>query len=68
MARQAWGDAVVTVTEAGDPLDFFFPDPRLGPPGGPAQFAAGQDRADPLRAVHVTRRRVEIAMAMAKST
>ncbi len=61
MTRQAWGDAVVTVTEAGAPLDFFFPDPRLGPPGGPAQFTAGPDRADPVRAVRVTHRRVEIA-------
>ena len=41
MARQAWGDAIVTVTEAAAaPLDFFFPDPRLGPPGGSGQFAA----------------------------
>jgi 2,3,4,5-tetrahydropyridine-2,6-dicarboxylate N-succinyltransferase len=61
VTRQAWGDAVVTVTEAGAPLDFFFPDPRLGPPGGPAQFTAGPDRADPVRAVRVTHRRVEIA-------
>ncbi len=61
MTRQAWGDAVVTVTGAGAPLDFFFPDPRLGPPGGPAQFPAGPDRADPVRAVRMTHRRVEIA-------
>jgi 2,3,4,5-tetrahydropyridine-2,6-dicarboxylate N-succinyltransferase len=61
VTRQAWGDAVVTVTGAGAPLDFFFPDPRLGPPRGPAQFPAGPDRADPVRAVHVTHRRVEIA-------
>jgi 2,3,4,5-tetrahydropyridine-2,6-dicarboxylate N-succinyltransferase len=61
VARQAWGDAVVTVTDAGAPLDFFFPAPRLGPPGGPAQFTAGPDRADPIRAVHLTHRRVEIA-------
>ena len=61
MTRQAWGDAAVTVTEAGAPLDFFFPDPRLGPPGGPAQFTAGPDRADPVRAVRLTHRRVEIA-------
>jgi 2,3,4,5-tetrahydropyridine-2,6-dicarboxylate N-succinyltransferase len=61
VTRQAWGDAVVTVTEAGAPLDFFFPGPRLGPPGGPAQFTAGPDRADPVRAVRLTHRRVEIA-------
>jgi 2,3,4,5-tetrahydropyridine-2,6-dicarboxylate N-succinyltransferase len=52
---------VATVTEAGAPLDFFFPDPRLGPPGEAAQFAAGPDRGDPVRAVRLTHRRVEIA-------
>ena len=61
MTRQAWGDAIVTVSEAGAALDFFFPDPRLGPPGGPDQAAAVPERADPLRAVRVTRRRVEVA-------
>jgi 2,3,4,5-tetrahydropyridine-2-carboxylate N-succinyltransferase len=62
MARQAWGDAIVTVTEAAAaPLDFFFPDPRLGPPGGSGQFAAAPDRADPIRAVRITQRRVQIA-------
>jgi 2,3,4,5-tetrahydropyridine-2,6-dicarboxylate N-succinyltransferase len=62
VTRQAWGDAVVTVTEAGPaPLDFFFPDPRLGPPGGPAQFAVSPDYVDPVRAVRVTHRRVHIA-------
>jgi 2,3,4,5-tetrahydropyridine-2,6-dicarboxylate N-succinyltransferase len=61
VTRQAWGDAIVTVSEAGAALDFFFPDPRLGPPGGPDQVAAGPEREDPLRAVRVTRRRVEVA-------
>ena len=61
MTRQAWGDAVVTVTEAGAGLDYFFPSPRLGPAGGPAQFAVSPDYADPVRAVRVTHRRVEIA-------
>jgi 2,3,4,5-tetrahydropyridine-2-carboxylate N-succinyltransferase len=61
MARQAWGDAIVTVSEAGAALEFYFPDPRLGPPGGPGQVAPGPDREDPLRAVRVTRRRVEVA-------
>jgi 2,3,4,5-tetrahydropyridine-2,6-dicarboxylate N-succinyltransferase len=61
VTRQAWGDAVATVTEAGAPLDFFFPDPRLGPPEAAPQFPAGPDRADPIRAVRVTHRRVEIA-------
>ena len=32
MARQAWGEAIVTVTQAGAVLDYFYPDPRLGPP------------------------------------
>src|SRR5215469_16758691 len=61
MIRQAWGDAIVTVSAAGASLDFFFPDPRLGPPDGPDQVAAGPEREDPLRAVRVTRRRVEVA-------
>jgi 2,3,4,5-tetrahydropyridine-2,6-dicarboxylate N-succinyltransferase len=61
VTRQAWGDAIVTVTEAGSKLDYFFPDPRLGPPGGPAQFAVSPDHADPVRAVRTTHRRVEIA-------
>ncbi|HTS95566.1 MAG TPA: DapH/DapD/GlmU-related protein [Streptosporangiaceae bacterium] len=60
MTRQAWGDAIVTVTEAGAALDYFFPDPRLGPPDA-AAAAAGPDRADPVRAVSITRRRVVIA-------
>ena len=61
MARQAWGDAVATVSEAGRPLDFFFPEPRLGPPGGPEQFSAGPDRTDDVRGVRITHGRVEIA-------
>src|SRR5258708_38211325 len=61
MARQGWGDAIVTVSEAGAALAFYFADPRLGPPGGPGQVAPGPDREDPLRAVRVTRRRVEVA-------
>ena len=62
MTRQAWGDAIVTVSEAaGAPLDFFFPDPRLGPPTEAGQFTPGPDRADSVRAVRTTHRRVEIA-------
>jgi len=61
MARQAWGDAIVTVSEGGTALDFFFPDPRLGPPGGPGQFPTPPDRDDPVRRVRVVSRRVEIA-------
>jgi 2,3,4,5-tetrahydropyridine-2-carboxylate N-succinyltransferase len=61
VTRQAWGDAIVTVSEAGAALDFFFPDPRLGPPGGPGQLTPGPEREDRLRGVRVTRRRVEVA-------
>jgi len=61
VTRQAWGDAVVTVTEVGAGLDYFFPGPRLGPPDGPGQAGAGPDRTDPIRAVRITNRRVEIA-------
>jgi 2,3,4,5-tetrahydropyridine-2,6-dicarboxylate N-succinyltransferase len=45
----------------GGPLDFFFPDPRLGPPAGPGQFTPVPERADQVRAVRITHRRVEIA-------
>jgi 2,3,4,5-tetrahydropyridine-2,6-dicarboxylate N-succinyltransferase len=61
VSRQAWGDAIVTLGEAGAPLDFFFPRPRLGPPGGPGQLPAGPDREDAVRGVRVTHSRVEIA-------
>jgi 2,3,4,5-tetrahydropyridine-2,6-dicarboxylate N-succinyltransferase len=61
VTRQAWGDAVVTVTEAGSKLDYFFPDPQLGPASRPAQFAVSPDHADPVRAVRTTHRRVQIA-------
>src|SRR5580698_7845329 len=45
----------------GGPLDFFFPEPRLGPPAGPGQFTPVPERADQVRAVRITHRRVEIA-------
>jgi 2,3,4,5-tetrahydropyridine-2,6-dicarboxylate N-succinyltransferase len=61
VARQAWGDAIVTVSGAGAALDFFFPDPRLGPADGPGQADPAPDREDPLRGVRVTRRRVRVA-------
>ncbi len=61
MTRQAWGDAVVTVTEAGAALDYFVPDPRLGPSPEAAAAGAEPDRADPVRAVSITHRRVVIA-------
>ena len=50
------------MSEAGaGPLDFFFPDPRLGPPTGSGQFTPVAERADHVRAVRITHRRVEIA-------
>jgi 2,3,4,5-tetrahydropyridine-2,6-dicarboxylate N-succinyltransferase len=61
VARQAWGDAIVTISDAGAALDFFFPDPRLGPADGPSHVDPGPDREDPLRGVRVTRRRVQVA-------
>lgn len=62
VSTQAWGDAIVTMSEAAaSPLDFFFPDPRLGPPAGPGQFTPVPERADQVRAVRITHRRVEIA-------
>jgi 2,3,4,5-tetrahydropyridine-2,6-dicarboxylate N-succinyltransferase len=61
MARQAWGDAILTWSAADSgPLDFFFPQPRLGPSSERSQFAAGPDREDPVRGVRVTYGRVEI--------
>jgi 2,3,4,5-tetrahydropyridine-2,6-dicarboxylate N-succinyltransferase len=61
VTRQAWGDAIVTWSGAGaGALDFFFPQPRLGPPGGRGQFAVGPDRDDPVRGVRVIYDRVEI--------
>lgn len=61
MSRQAWGDAVVTLSGSGVPIDFFFAQPRLGPPDGAAQPPAEPDREDPLRGVRITSRRVQIA-------
>ncbi|HET9971695.1 MAG TPA: DapH/DapD/GlmU-related protein [Streptosporangiaceae bacterium] len=57
MGESAWGDAVVTVTQAGAPLSFWFPDPRLGPPG-PGEIAdpvAADEREDPVRGVRISR-------------
>jgi 2,3,4,5-tetrahydropyridine-2-carboxylate N-succinyltransferase len=61
VTRQAWGDAIVTWSVGSGPLDFFFPQPRLGPPGGRAQFAEGPGREDPVRGVRVMYDRVEVA-------
>jgi 2,3,4,5-tetrahydropyridine-2,6-dicarboxylate N-succinyltransferase len=56
MGESAWGYAVATVTEAGNPLSFWYPDPRLGTPDA----ADGGDRPgpdeqeDPVRAVRIS--------------
>jgi len=63
MGESAWGDAVVTVTQAGTPLSFWFPDPRLGPPG-PGEIAdpaPADEREDPLRGVRIGRQVCVIA-------
>jgi 2,3,4,5-tetrahydropyridine-2-carboxylate N-succinyltransferase len=48
------------VSEAGAALDFFFPDPRLGPPDELGPLTRSPEREDPLRAVRVVPGRVEI--------
>jgi len=63
MGESAWGDAVVTVTQAGTPLSFWFPDPRLGPPG-PGEIAdpaPADEREDPVRGVRIGRQVCVIA-------
>jgi len=63
MGESAWGDAVVTVTQAGAPLSFWFPDPRLGPPG-PGEIAdpaPADEREDPVRGVRIGRQVCVIA-------
>ena len=63
MGESAWGDAVVTVTQAGAPLSFWFPDPRLGPPG-PGEMAdpaPADEREDPVRGVRIGRQVCVIA-------
>ena len=63
MGESAWGDAVVTATQAGAPLSFWFPDPRLGPPG-PGEIAdpaPADEREDPLRGVRIGRQVCVIA-------
>lgn len=61
MTRQAWGDAIVTLSGSGAPIEFFFAEPRLGPPDRARQPAAAPDREDPVRGVRMTRQRVHIA-------
>ena len=63
MGESAWGDAIVTVTQAGAPLSFWFPDPRLGPPG-PGEIAGpvpADEREDPVRGVRIGRQVCVIA-------
>jgi len=63
MGESAWGDAVVTVTQAGAPLSFWFPDPRLGPPG-PGEIAdpaPADEREDLVRGVRIGRQVCVIA-------
>ena len=63
MGESAWGDAVVTATQAGTPLSFWFPDPRLGPPG-PGETAdpvPADEREDPVRGVRIGRQVCVIA-------
>jgi 2,3,4,5-tetrahydropyridine-2,6-dicarboxylate N-succinyltransferase len=61
VSRQAWGDAIVTTSEAGAvALDYFFPDPQVGPPNGSGQFTPVPERADQVRGVRIMHRRVEI--------
>jgi 2,3,4,5-tetrahydropyridine-2-carboxylate N-succinyltransferase len=57
MGEPAWGDAVATVTQAGTPLSFWFPAPRLGTPGAddPADRALPDEQEDPVRAVRIRR-------------
>jgi 2,3,4,5-tetrahydropyridine-2,6-dicarboxylate N-succinyltransferase len=57
MGESAWGNAVATVTKAGSPLSFWFPDPRLGPPGsGDADDPGPADeRDDAIRGVRIGR-------------
>jgi 2,3,4,5-tetrahydropyridine-2,6-dicarboxylate N-succinyltransferase len=70
MGESAWGDAVVTVTQAGAPLSYWFPDPRLGPPGPqvPGEVAdpvaadeRADEREDPVRGVRIGRQVCVIA-------
>ena len=54
MGESAWGDAIATVTQAGAPLSYWFPEPRLGRPG-PGESAPAQEQVDPVRGVRISR-------------
>jgi 2,3,4,5-tetrahydropyridine-2,6-dicarboxylate N-succinyltransferase len=57
MGESASGYAVVTITHAGTPLSFWFPDPKMGPavPADPTDLALSEERDDPVRAVRIRR-------------
>jgi 2,3,4,5-tetrahydropyridine-2-carboxylate N-succinyltransferase len=57
MGESASGYAVVTITHAGTPLSFWFPDPKMGPavPADPTDLALPEERDDPVRAVRIRR-------------
>jgi 2,3,4,5-tetrahydropyridine-2,6-dicarboxylate N-succinyltransferase len=57
MGQSAWGNAFATVTRAGSPLSFWFPDPRLGSPrpGDTDGPAVTNERHDAIRGVGIYR-------------
>jgi 2,3,4,5-tetrahydropyridine-2-carboxylate N-succinyltransferase len=57
MGQSAWGNAVATVTQAGSPLSFWFPDPRLGQPrpGDTDGPGVTHERQDAIRGVRIHR-------------
>jgi len=61
MGESAWGSAVATVTTAGVPLSFWFPDPQLGRPGDADGQTPADEREDPVRGVRTGRQLVTIA-------
>jgi 2,3,4,5-tetrahydropyridine-2-carboxylate N-succinyltransferase len=48
VAESAWGHAIVTVAQDGTPLAFYFPEPRLGAPGGAERALSGERGARQL--------------------
>jgi 2,3,4,5-tetrahydropyridine-2-carboxylate N-succinyltransferase len=59
VSRQAWGNAITTVSAGGRSLDYLFPDPQLGPPNQSEGEVVGE-RSDPVRAVRIFDQRVVI--------
>jgi 2,3,4,5-tetrahydropyridine-2-carboxylate N-succinyltransferase len=58
--REAWGDAITTVSNAGRPLDYFYPDPQLGSPSG-SEGEIVREQSEPIRAVRIAGQRIVIA-------